>query len=35
MQKMTKQNIEMWQQIQNNFFRASGISPVKKEKDNG
>ena len=35
MQKMTKQNIEMWQQIQNNFFRASGISPAKKEKDNG
>lgn len=34
MQKMTKQNIEMWQQIQNNFFRASGISPGKKDTEN-
>ena len=34
MQKMTKQNLEMWQQIQNNFFKASGISPGKKDSDN-
>ncbi len=34
MQKMTKQNIDMWQQIQNNFFRASGISPGKKDNEN-
>jgi polyhydroxyalkanoate synthesis repressor PhaR len=34
MQKMTKQNLEMWQQIQNNFFKASGISSGKKDSDN-
>lgn len=34
MQKLTKQNMEMWQQIQNNFFKASGLNPGKKDNEN-
>ena len=34
MQKMTKKNLEMWQEIQDNFFKASGVSTSKKNKDN-
>jgi polyhydroxyalkanoate synthesis repressor PhaR len=33
MQKMTRRNIEMWQQIQDNFFKASGLSTGNKDKD--
>ncbi len=33
MQKMTKKNLEMWQQLQNSFFKTSGSSPGKKEND--
>jgi polyhydroxyalkanoate synthesis repressor PhaR len=32
-QKMTKKNIEIWQQMQDSFLNASGVSSVKKEKD--
>ncbi|MGK0298706.1 MAG: polyhydroxyalkanoate synthesis repressor PhaR [Gammaproteobacteria bacterium] len=32
-QKMTKKNIEMWQQMQDNFLKTSGVASVKKEKD--
>lgn len=33
MHKMTHKNLEMWQEIQDNFFNASGISPGKKNRD--
>ena len=33
MQSMTKKNMEMWQEIQDSFFKASGISGGKKDKD--
>lgn len=33
MQKMTRQNLEMWQQIQDSFFKASGVAPGKKDND--
>jgi polyhydroxyalkanoate synthesis repressor PhaR len=33
MQKMTKKNLEMWQQVQDSFFKASGLNPGKN-KDN-
>lgn len=33
MQKMTKKNLEMWQQIQSSFFKTSGTPPGKKEND--
>ena len=32
-QKMTKKNIEIWQQMQDSFLNASWVSSVKKEKD--
>jgi polyhydroxyalkanoate synthesis repressor PhaR len=32
-QKMTKKNIEMWQQMQDNFLNTSEVSSVKTEKD--
>jgi polyhydroxyalkanoate synthesis repressor PhaR len=31
MQKMTKKNMEMWQQFQDNIFSATGASTTKKE----
>lgn len=34
LQNMTKKNIEMWQQLQGNFFKASGMTPDKKKEDN-
>ena len=34
MQKTTKKNLEVWQQIQDNFFKASGLSTPGKDKDN-
>jgi polyhydroxyalkanoate synthesis repressor PhaR len=33
MQKMTKKNMEMWQEIQNNFFKTTGSSVSGKDKD--
>jgi polyhydroxyalkanoate synthesis repressor PhaR len=33
MQKMTKKNMEMWQEIQNNFFKTTGSSVPGKDKD--
>lgn len=33
MQSMTKKNMEMWQDIQDSFFKASGVSGSKKDKD--
>ena len=29
MTELTKRNLEMWQQVQDNFFKAAGISPSK------
>jgi polyhydroxyalkanoate synthesis repressor PhaR len=33
MQNMTKKNMEMWQEIQDSFFKASGLTGDKKDKD--
>ena len=33
MQNMTKKNMEMWQDIQDSFFKASGVSGSRKDKD--
>ena len=30
--KMTEQNLQMWQQVQDNFFRATGVSPKSKDE---
>ena len=32
MQKMTAKNLETWQQIQDSFFKASGMSATEKDK---
>ena len=34
MQKMTKKNLDVWEQIQDNFFKTSGLSTPGKDKDN-
>lgn len=33
MQKMTRKNLEMWREVQDNFFKASGLSPSGKDKE--
>lgn len=33
MQKMARKNLEIWQQVQDNFFRASGLSSSRDKKD--
>lgn len=33
MQKMTKKNLEIWEQMQDNFFKASGLSSFNKKSD--
>jgi len=30
--KMTEQNLQMWQQVQDNFFRAAGVSAKAKDE---
>ena len=32
MQKMTSKNLEMWQQVQNDFFKAAGFNNKKENK---
>ena len=31
--EMTKKNLEIWQDVQNSFFKASGLSEDNKDKD--
>ena len=31
--EMTKRNLEIWQDVQNSFFKASGLSGESKDKD--
>jgi polyhydroxyalkanoate synthesis repressor PhaR len=32
MQKVTNKNLEMWQKVQNDFFKAAGFNPKKDDK---
>jgi polyhydroxyalkanoate synthesis repressor PhaR len=32
-QKLTTKNLKMWQQVQDNFFKASGMTGTGKDKD--
>lgn len=34
MTELTKRNLEMWRQVQDNFFKAAGISPTKPGQGN-
>lgn len=33
MTEMTQRNLELWQQVQDNFFKAAGLAPKRQEQE--
>ena len=33
MTEMTQRNLRLWQQVQDNFFKAAGVSPARKDRE--